>query len=95
MVSTVSDGSSYNIYIYRGYNRINITHILLDNIYILSVPLFIWIKAYSGQYKHGRSRNKCINVYLDQIFVLKGIFKGEATICLDGRIIQVFNLNTL
>lgn len=95
MVAAASDGSSYNIYIYGGYDGIDVSHAPSDDVYILSVPSFTWIKAYSGQYLHGRSGHKCVNVYPDQMFVLGGVFKGDPTICLAGGVIEVFNLNTL
>jgi hypothetical protein len=95
VVAAASDASSFNIYIYGGYDGIDITHTSSDDVYILSVPSFTWIKAYSGQYAHGRYGHRCIQVYPDQMFVLGGLFKGDSSICLDGGIIQVFNLNTL
>jgi len=36
-----------------------------------------------------------VQVYPDQMFVLGGIHEGDATICLEGGIVEVFNLNTL
>ncbi|KAL1967301.1 hypothetical protein VTN77DRAFT_3347 [Rasamsonia byssochlamydoides] len=95
VVAAASDGSSFNIYIYGGYDGIDAEMAPSDDVYILSVPSFTWVKAYSGKYSHGRSGHRCVKVYPDQMFVLGGIFKSDPTICLDGGIIQVFNLNTL
>ncbi|RWQ98209.1 hypothetical protein C8Q69DRAFT_458087 [Paecilomyces variotii] len=95
VVAAAPDNSSYNIYIYGGYNGVYAEDPPYDDVYVLSVPSFTWIKVYSGQQKHARSGHKCIKTYPDQMFVLGGIFEGDSTICLDGGFIQVFNLNTL
>lgn len=95
VVASASDRSSFNIYIYGGYDGVNAGSTPSDDVYILSIPSFVWIKAYSGQPLHGRSGHKCLKVYPDQMFVLGGIFQNDPTICLDGGYVQVFNLNTL
>lgn len=95
VVAAASDGSSYNIYIYGGYDGVDAAGPVSDDVYILSVPSFTWVKAYDGGATHGRSGHKCIKTYPDQMFVLGGIFMGNSALCLDGGIIQVFNLNTL
>lgn len=41
-----SDNSSQNIYLYGGRNPID--DIIYDDIYVLSLPSFIWTKIYSG-----------------------------------------------
>lgn len=94
VVAAAADRSSFNIYIYGGYDGLDQTHAPSDDVYILSVPSFTWIRAYSGDYRHGRSGHKCLKVYPDQMFVLGGIFE-DPTVCVDGGIIQVFNLNNL
>jgi hypothetical protein len=95
VVAAASDNSSYNIYIYGGYDGTDSSHANSDNVYVLSIPSFTWVKVYSGTSTHGRSGHKCVKVYPDQMFVLGGIHQGDAAICLEGGIIQVFNLNTL
>jgi hypothetical protein len=95
IVAAAMDSTSFNIYIYGGYNGIDAEATPSDDVYILSIPSFTWVKAYSGTYSHGRSGHRCVKVYPDQMFVLGGIFKGDPTVCLEGGIIQVFNLNTL
>lgn len=95
VVAPASDSSSFNIYIYGGYDGVNAESTPSDDVYILSVPSFTWIKAYSGQAVHGRSGHKCLKVYPDKMFVLGGIFQNNPAVCLDGGFIQVFNLNTL
>ncbi|KAH8704211.1 hypothetical protein BGW36DRAFT_394341 [Talaromyces proteolyticus] len=95
VVAPSADRSSFNIYIYGGYDGVDPDSPPSDDVYILSIPSFTWIKAYSGSYSHGRSGHKCLRVYPNQMFVLGGIYKNDPTICLDGGFIQVFNLNTL
>jgi hypothetical protein len=94
IMAPASDGT-FNIYIYGGYDGISAGTTPSDDVYILSVPSFTWVKAYSGQSSHGRSGHKCIKVYPDKMFVLGGIYKNDPSICLDGGFLQVFNLNTL
>lgn len=94
VMAPASDGT-FNIYIYGGFDGINAGSTPSDDVYILSVPSFTWVKVYSGQSSHGRSGHKCIKVYPDKMFVLGGIYKNDPLICLDGGFLQVFNLNTL
>ena len=95
VVAAAADNSSYNIYIYGGYDGIDSSHTTYDDVYVLSIPSFTWVKVYSGTSTHGRSGHKCVQVYPDQMFVLGGIHRGDPTICLEGGIVEVFNLNTL
>ncbi|KAN0087323.1 hypothetical protein V8E54_001011 [Elaphomyces granulatus] len=95
VVAAASDNSSYNIYIYGGYNGIDVSRATSDDVYVLSIPSFTWVKVYSGTSTHSRSGHKCVKVYPDQMFVLGGIHRGNPSSCLEGGIIQVFNLNTL
>ncbi|KAL2007651.1 hypothetical protein VTN00DRAFT_7633 [Thermoascus crustaceus] len=94
VVAAATDGSSYNVYIYGGYDGLDLKDPPSDDVYILSVPSFTWIKAYTGEQGHGRSGHKCVKVYPDQMFVLGGI-NIDPTRCVGGGIIQVFNLNSL
>ncbi|EAW09099.1 uncharacterized protein ACLA_078480 [Aspergillus clavatus NRRL 1] len=91
--ASAADGSSHNIYIYGGFDGLSDASVPSDDVYVLSVPSFSWIKLYSGQSTHGRSGHKCVKPYPDQMLVLGGLHI-EATRCLDGGIIQVLNLNT-
>jgi len=94
-VAVASDKSSFNIYIYGGYDGISPLHTPSDDVYVLSLPSFTWIKVYSGRSTHGRSGHKCVQPYPDQMMVLGGIYKGNPMHCLEGGLFQVFNLNTL
>ena len=91
--ASASDGSSHNIYIYGGYDRLDKDSDPSDDVYVLSVPSFEWIKLFSGQRQHGRHGHKCVKPYPDKMLILGGRYK-TATDCLEGGIVQVFNLNT-
>ncbi|RYN19986.1 hypothetical protein AA0112_g10885 [Alternaria arborescens] len=45
-ISYAKDNSSSNIYIYGGYDPVQA--IMYDDVYVLSLPSFIWTKVYSG-----------------------------------------------
>ncbi len=95
MVASAKDGSSHNIYIYGGYRGLSRTQAPSDEVYVLSVPSFTWIKVSSGSAKHGRRGHRCTKPYPDQMLVVGG--KPEqlnAYECVAGMI-QIFNLNTL
>lgn len=91
--AAAKDSSSFNIYIYGGYDGLNADDVPSDDVWILSVPSFHWIKAYSGQTSHGRSGHRCVDPYPNQMFVVGGVHQSQA-FCVDG-IIQVFDLNNL
>ena len=94
VVAVANDSSSYNIYIYGGYDGLNANDEPSDDVWILSLPAFTWVKAYSGTTSHGRSGHQCLSPYPDQMFVVGGVHQNQAS-CVEGGIIQIFNLNTL
>ncbi|KAI9732982.1 MAG: hypothetical protein M1834_003524 [Cirrosporium novae-zelandiae] len=94
VVAPANDSSSFNVYIYGGYNGYDADDVPSDDVYILSIPSFHWIKAYSGSGTHGRRGHKCALVYPNQMLVIGGQYMDPTT-CVEGGIIQVFNLNTL
>ncbi|KAI1981497.1 hypothetical protein LOZ51_006833, partial [Ophidiomyces ophidiicola] len=94
VVAEAKDGSSFNIYIYGGYGGNDREETSFDDVYILSIPSFRWIKAFRGRNEHGRRGHRCIKAYPDKMLVFGGLFIDPST-CLDGGIIQVFNLNTV
>ncbi|KAI1614332.1 hypothetical protein EDD36DRAFT_464174 [Exophiala viscosa] len=94
VVAAANDSSSYNVYIYGGYDGLNADDEPSDDVWILSIPSFTWVKGYSGTTSHGRSGHRCVMPYPDQMFVVGGIHQNQAE-CVAGGIIQVFNLNTL
>ncbi|KAJ5144048.1 Galactose oxidase/kelch beta-propeller [Penicillium bovifimosum] len=94
VLASAEDGSSHNIYIYGGYDGLDYNSNPSDDVYILSLPSFQWVKAYKGTNTHSRSGHKCIKVYPDQMLAVGGQHV-DSTRCLEGGIIVNFNLNTL
>lgn len=94
VVAPAKDSSSFNVYIYGGYDGLNAGDVPSDDVWILSIPSFNWIKAYNGTQTHGRSGHYCVSPYPDQMLVIGGVYQNQAN-CVEGGIIQVFNLNTL
>ena len=98
VVGSAQDGTSHNIYIYGGYDGLNSTSDTSDDVYILSIPSFIWIKASTGNPTHGRRHHRCVTPYPDQMFVLGGVAKfpdGLGVNCLDAGVLQIYNINSL
>lgn len=96
VLASAKDGSSHNIYIYGGYNGISPADAPSDDVYILSIPSFTWAKALNGKSAHGRRAHKCAKAYPDQMLVVGGQSQQLDTYtCLEGGLIQIFNLNTL
>jgi hypothetical protein len=93
-VAAASDNSSYNVYIYGGYEGLDSGSRPSDDVYILSIPSFTWIKAYTGSETQGRRSHRCIKPYPDQMFVVGGQLT-TVTNCFTDGVIRVFNLNTL
>ncbi len=96
VVASAQDYSSHNIYWYGGFDGIDDTTPFSDDVWILSVPSFMWIKVYSGNTTHGRAGHKCIKPYPDQMFVIGGApaFSGNSLSCVEDGIVQVFNLSS-
>lgn len=92
VLASASDGSSHNIYVYGGYSGEDAEETPSDDVYILSLPSFTWVKAYTGNDRHGRSGHKCFRIFPDQMLLVGGQYK-DPSLCLDGGIIQMFNLN--
>lgn len=95
VVAPASDRSSFNVYIYGGYDGISQDSIPSDDVYVLSIPQMVWTHAYTGASNHGRSGHKCIMAYPDQMMIIGGLYRNNQAICLQGGIIEVFNLNNL
>ncbi|CRG87843.1 Cytochrome c oxidase subunit 1 [Talaromyces islandicus] len=47
-LAIAEDRSSFNIYIYGGYDGLQSNNTPSDDVYILSVPQFVWTHAYTG-----------------------------------------------
>jgi hypothetical protein len=94
-----ADGSStFEIYIYGGYDGLNGTS--RGDIWVLSVPDFIWIHAYdpgsdpTDNFTHARDSHVCVKPYPDQMFVIGGENTNTDDTCING-IFDVFNLSSL
>lgn len=94
VLASAADRSSHNIYIYGGYSGTDGEQTPYDDVYILSIPSFIWVKAYSGSTRHGRSGHKCFRIFPDQMLVVGGLYR-DSSLCLDGGPVQLFNMNSL
>ena len=97
VVASADDGSSHNIYWYGGYDGTNESDPYSDDVWILSVPSFMWIKFTTGNSTHGRAGHRCVKPYPDQMFVIGGqasIPNSGPPLCLDGGLIQNFNLSS-
>lgn len=94
VVAPAPDKSSFNIYIYGGYDGQVPDDRPSDAVYVLSLPTFKWIKVYDGESNHGRYGHKCFRPYPDKMLVIGGTYTTPS-LCVPGGLIQVFNLNTL
>ncbi|KUJ10397.1 uncharacterized protein LY89DRAFT_689663 [Mollisia scopiformis] len=96
VMASAQDGSSHNIYWYGGWQGIDSTQPFNDDVWVLSIPTFMWMKVSSGTTGHGRAGHRCVKPYPDQMFVVGGYAPLTGTIpqCVSGNIIQVFNLST-
>ncbi|KAF7539028.1 hypothetical protein G7054_g2418 [Neopestalotiopsis clavispora] len=96
VVAVAQDGTSYNIYYYGGYDGVDMTEPFNDDVWILSLPSFMWMKVASGTEAHARAGHRCVKPYPDQMMVVGGYrpLSGAGSIkCLeDNNIIQAFNL---
>ncbi|OBT73013.1 hypothetical protein VF21_07758 [Pseudogymnoascus sp. 05NY08] len=97
VVASAPDGSTHNIYFYGGFDGINLRAPFNDEVWILSLPSFTWVKAAVGRSGHGRAGHRCIKPYPDQMIVLGGYPAngGTAQTCVMGGIVQLFNLTSL
>ena len=96
VVASASDGSSHNIYWYGGFDGISPTADFYDDVWVLSLPSFIWTKVASGTVTHARAGHKCVKPYPDQMLVIGGYssLSGGRPKCVEKGIIQIFNLST-
>lgn len=94
IVAVAQDTSSYNIYYYGGYDGIHMTQSFSDDVWILSLPSFVWNKIPSDNTAHARAGHRCVKPYPDQMIVIGGYpsLGGTGSNCIDGGILRVFNL---
>jgi hypothetical protein len=97
VLASAQDGSSHNIYWYGGFDGLDPSGTFNDDVWILSIPTFMWMKVKSGTASHGRAGHKCTKPYPNQMMVIGGYASLPASAppkCLDGGIIQIFNLSS-
>lgn len=96
VVATAPDSSSFNIYYYGGYDGIHATEDFKDDVWVLSLPSFTWIKINEGTSFHARAGHKCFTPYPDQMMVFGGYISlaGTAPSCLDGGPVVLFNISS-
>lgn len=96
VVASAQDASSHNIYWYGGFDGIDGSAPFSDDVYVLSVPSFVWTKVYSGTANHARAGHKCVKPYPDQMFVIGGYppATGNTLSCVENGIVQLFNLSS-
>ncbi|KAI0394353.1 hypothetical protein F5Y17DRAFT_261189 [Xylariaceae sp. FL0594] len=94
VVAPAQDFSSYNIYYYGGFDGIHANEDFNDDVWILSLPSFMWMKVYAGKGTHARAGHQCVTPYPDQMITIGGYrsANGAGESCLDGGLLQVFNL---
>lgn len=93
VAASAQDLSSHNIYYYGGYDGIHDNEDFNDDVWILSLPSFIWTKI-AGTAEHARAGHQCLMPYPDQMFSVGGFraLQGGSQKCLDSSMIEVFNL---
>ncbi|KAI0828451.1 hypothetical protein F5Y06DRAFT_223955 [Hypoxylon sp. FL0890] len=97
VLGVAQDYSSFNIYYYGGYNGIDEYSDFNDDVWILSLPTFMWMKVSSGTPEHARAGLQCVTPYPDQMITIGGrtSYKGNSRQCLDGDppgFLQVYNM---
>ncbi|RYP72225.1 hypothetical protein DL771_004355 [Monosporascus sp. 5C6A] len=94
VVAVAQDYSSYNIYYYGGYDGINSQGAFNDDVWVLSLPSFMWMKIASGEPAHARAGHKCVKPYPDQMVVIGGGTAGTTNDldCVQDNIMLNFNL---
>lgn len=97
VVATAQDYSSFNIYYYGGYDAISEDSDMNDDVWILSLPSFMWMKVTSAMPGHGRAGHQCVMPYPDQMITIGGRASGGPEQCLEGdppEFLQVYNLTS-
>jgi len=94
VVAPAQDSSSFSIYYYGGYSGLSQTQPFNDDVWVLSIPSFTWVKVAEGT-TSGRAGHKCFMPYPDQMLVIGGYppLAGGSLTCL-RETIRVLDLTT-
>ncbi|KAI0161759.1 hypothetical protein GGR52DRAFT_576059 [Hypoxylon sp. FL1284] len=97
VLGTAQDYSSFNIYYYGGYDAISEVSPMSDDVYVLSLPSFMWMKVTSGVPGQGRAGHQCVTPYPDQMIAIGGRPSSDPDQCLEGdnpQFLRVYNLTS-
>jgi hypothetical protein len=96
VVATASDRSSFNIFYYGGFDGINVKDAFSDDVWVLSLPSFTWVKINEGKSIHARAGHKCFMPYPDQMLVFGGYtpLAGTQLTCLAEGPVVNFNVTS-
>lgn len=96
VVAPASDGSSFNIYYYGGYDGIHPEQPFHDDVWVLSLPSFTWTLVNNGTDAHARAGHKCFAPYPDQLMIIGGYTSlgGSSLTCLQDGPIVMFNMTS-
>lgn len=97
VMQPAKDYSSFNIYWYGGYDGIHSTNASAwsDDVWVLSLPSFIWKKVSSGRSGMARAGHRCFMPYPDQMMVIGGtpVAPSLGYDCVTD-VIQIFNVSS-
>ncbi|KAF9873213.1 kelch repeat protein [Colletotrichum karsti] len=97
VVATAQDASSFNVYYYGGYAGVDSKTGFNDDVWVLSLPSFQWIKVSQGTELHARAGHQCVMPYPDQMMVIGGFAPesgGGKPPCLDKGLFRMFNVSS-
>ncbi|KAL6913381.1 hypothetical protein FSST1_011141 [Fusarium sambucinum] len=96
VVATATDRSSFNIFYYGGFDGINVKEAFSDDVWVLSLPSFTWVKINEGKSIHARAGHKCFMPYPDQMLVFGGYtpLAGTQITCLEKGPVVNFNVTS-
>lgn len=96
VVAPAPDESSFNIYYYGGFDGINVKSAFYDEVWVLSLPSFIWTRLHNGTSTHGRAGHKCFLPYPDQMMIVGGYtpLSEDTLTCLEDGPVIFFNISS-
>ncbi|KAI5777539.1 hypothetical protein EDC01DRAFT_678300 [Geopyxis carbonaria] len=103
-VASTTDGNTHNIYAYGGFSGVaragysgqsatgnGFAVPVYDTVYVLSLPGFVWTKAYEGETANARRGHRCHRVADNQLMVVGGVGAGGDCV---PEFVRVFDMNT-